>query len=65
MITLKTNTEHFMQLEGDSAFVRAVNRKISLYWVASGRSMNLEAAMFEVLADLYDEIKDLNPKEGE
>lgn len=57
---LKIETEkdgHYCKMVGDSSFAKAVNKKVSDYWVATGRDMPAETAAISVLADLYNEIK--------
>ena len=49
--------DHYDQLEGDDMFSKAVNDKLSSYWAKNGNEMPSMLAMFEVLADLYNEIK--------
>lgn len=48
---------HYEQLEGSGAFVEAVNKRVSDYWGATGDEMPVDSAAFDVLAELYDEIK--------
>lgn len=47
----------YTKLKSDtqSDFIDNVNKKLSAYWVLTGRERNIENAMFEVLAEKYDE----------
>lgn len=45
------------QIAGEGAFVEAVNKKLSDYWVSTGREMPVLDAAMDVLAELYNDIK--------
>lgn len=48
--------DHYDKVVGDTPFAKAVNKKVSDYWVATGVSMPIETASFLVLADLYNKL---------
>lgn len=46
--------DYYDQLEGESPFVVAVNKKIADYWVKTGQEMPIMTAAISVLAEEYN-----------
>lgn len=45
---------HYVLLDGDTNFHKEVNSMIKEHWVLTGNELNLEQAMWSVLADFYN-----------
>ncbi len=54
------NDRYYDQLEGDSVFVKAVNTKVSQYWIRTGSEMPILTAAISVLAELYNQLNSNN-----
>jgi len=45
----------YLRLKGEKPFAKRVNEILGNYWVASGRELNIENVILEVLAEKYNE----------
>ena len=47
--------DEYYQIENSDPFSIAVNKKLSSYWVETGREISVENAVIEVFKDFYNE----------